>query len=244
MRLKDKVAVIAGAGPGTGRAAALLFAQEGAKVAVIARRKEITQETVKKISQHGGKALAISADLTKPDEVKRSIQKVIAEFGTIDVLHCNTGSYATASIGEMTEQSWDMMFDVNLKSGFLTIQSAIPHFIKKNSGSIILTSAIFGHFVNFKNMAHYNASKAGVISLTKSFALELAPHGIRVNCVCPGQISHQGDSSLTPNPNLLRGGLPQDAAYAVLYLASDESAWVTGTTLVVDGGLSAGVKPS
>jgi 3-oxoacyl-[acyl-carrier protein] reductase len=243
MRLKDKVAVIAGAGTGMGRTAALLFAQEGAKVAVIARRKEVVQETVNTISQQGGQAIAIAADLTERTDVKRSIEKVIEIFGTMDVLHCNTGTYATASLKEMTEEAWDQMFDANLKSGFLMIQTAAPYMIKKNTGSIILTSAIFGHFVNFKNMAHYNASKAGVISLTKSFALELAPHGIRVNCVCPGQISHQGSAGLKPNPHLLRGGLPQDVAYAVLYLASDESAWVTGTTLVVDGGLTAGIKP-
>ncbi len=245
LRLKNKVAVIAGAGAGIGRAAAVLFADEGAKVAVIARKKEIGEETIAKIENRSGKAIFVSADLTKSDQVEKAFEKIESAFGKIDVLHCNAGSYASSSVKEMLESSWDDMFDINLKSYFLSVRASIPYLVKNGSGSIILTGAVFGHSANMKNMAHYNSSKAGVVALTKSLALELAPQNIRVNCICPGQIAHQlhsqGESALSTDPKLSRGGLPEDAAFAALYLASDESAWVTGSTLVIDGGLSVGV---
>jgi 3-oxoacyl-[acyl-carrier protein] reductase len=148
----------------------------------------------------------------------------------------------------MTEALWEEMYEANVKSTFLTVRAAIPYLAKSGGGSVILTSAVWGSFLNSKNMAHYNSSKAAVVALTKSLALELAPQKIRVNCICPGQISHQpytkGSSVIETDPRLSRPGLPEDVAYAALYFASPEAAWVSGAILVVDGGLSAGVSPS
>lgn len=245
MRLKDKVAVIAGAGPGLGRATALLFAEEGAKVAIISRKKEAAFETIKRIKDQGGHAVSFIADLTKQDQNHAIFRKIAEEFGKLDILHCNMGSYGTSPLENITEKDWDEMLAVNLKAKFFSVQSALPYLVKNGSGSIILTAAVFGSMLTTKNMAHYNASKAAVISLTKSLALELAPRQIRVNCICPGQMSHQlytkGKGPLRTNPKLFRDGLPEDAAFSILYFASDESAWVTGATLVVDGGRSIGI---
>ncbi|MBI1979864.1 MAG: SDR family oxidoreductase [Elusimicrobia bacterium] len=245
MRLKDKVAVIAGAGRGVGRATALLFSQEGAKVFVVARQKKVGEETVSLIQSRGGESFSIAADLTQSSECDRVMRQVLKQYGKIDILHCNMGGYASVPFEDMKEKEWDDMFDINLKAKFLTVKSAVPHMIKNGSGSIILTAAVYGPIVSTKNMAHYNASKSAVVGFTKSLALELASRNIRVNCVCPGQISHQthtkGHSTLQTHPEILRGGLPEDAAFSVLYFASPESSWVTGTTLVVDGGMSVGV---
>ncbi|OGR57213.1 MAG: hypothetical protein A3I11_00680 [Elusimicrobia bacterium RIFCSPLOWO2_02_FULL_39_32] len=248
MRLKDKVAIIAGAGPGIGRATALLFAQQGAKVALISRKKDAALDTVERIKEQGGQAVSFIADCTKQDQTHAVFHQIMKEFGKLDILHCNMGHFRTSPIEKITEKDWDEMLSLNLKAKFLTVQAALPYLIKNGSGSIILTAAVFGSMLTTKNMAHYNASKAAVISLTKSLALELAPRQIRVNCVCPGQMSHQmftkGKDSLRTNPLLFRDGLPEDAAFSILYFASDESAWVTGTTLVVDGGTSIGIgKP-
>ncbi len=247
MRLQNKVAVIAGAGKGIGRATALLFAQEGAKVALLSRTKESIQETAALIEERGGEAIPLVANLSHVMEAKKSLDHVEKSFGKIDILHCNMGGYATVPFEKMDEKNWDSMFDVNLKSKFITVKTALPHLIKNGSGSIILTAAIYGHFFHSKNMAHYNASKAGVISLTKSLALELSPYKIRVNCVCPGPISHEihslGKHPIHTNPKLHRSGLPEDIAFSVLYFASDESSWVTGSTLAIDGGISVGVRP-
>ncbi len=246
-RLKDKVAVIAGAGPGIGRASAMLFADEGASVAVIARGKETGEETVAKVKERGGKAIFIQADLTQEAQVSLAFNQIGEKFGKIDALFCNAGSYAASSVKDMTEANWDAMFDANLKTYFLSVRAGLPHLAKSGKGSIILTGAIFGYSSNPKNMAHYNASKAGVVALTKTLALELAGQNIRVNCLCPGQVTHHmhsaDNASLTTDVKLLRAGLPEDAAFAAVYFASDESCWVTGTTLVIDGGASAGVFP-
>jgi len=245
MRLENKVAVIAGAGKGVGRATALLFAQEGAKVALISRTKESIQETAALIEKKGGEALPLVADLSQSLKTKECMDHVAKIFGKIDILHCNMGGYATTPFEKMDEKNWDDMINLNLKSKFITIKAALPHLISNGSGSIILTAAIYGHFFHSKNMAHYNASKTGVISLTKSLALELSPYKIRVNCVCPGPISHEihtaGKERIQTNPKLHRGGLPEDIAFSVLYFASHESSWVTGSILAVDGGISVGI---
>lgn len=247
MRLKGKVAIVAGAGAGIGRAAALLFAEEGAKVAVVSRRKDVLDDTVARVEERHGKAFAVQADLSKGDEADAALRAVVDHFGRVDVLHCNSGAYSVSSAEHMTEALWEEMYEANVKTSFLTVRAAIPHMAKTGGGSIILTSAVWGSFLNAKNMAHYNSSKAAVVALTKSLALELAPRDIRVNCICPGQISHRlhtsGTAPVHTNPKLRRHGLPEDAAYAALYFASEESAWVTGSVLVVDGGLSAGVAP-
>ena len=243
MKLAGKTVLIAGAGPGIGRATALLFAREGANLILVSRRQEILDQTLQEISKISKtQTLAICADLAKQKDCAAMAEKIFRKFKTLDVLHCNMGSFSMAPAKELSEEAWDSMLDTNLKSVFLTTQALIPHFISQEKGSIILTAAIFGNFLNTKNMAHYNASKAGVVSLAKSLALELAGHNIRVNCICPGQISHHGSADLKVNPKLQRPGAPEDVAHAALYFAGDESSWVSGSTLVIDGGASAGVK--
>jgi NAD(P)-dependent dehydrogenase (short-subunit alcohol dehydrogenase family) len=248
MKLKGKVAVIAGAGTGIGRSSALLFTEEGAKVSIVSRRKEVLDETVTLVEARKGKAHAVQADLSKSAEADAALQQIFDRHGRIDILYCNSGGYSVSSAENMTEALWEEMYEANVKSTFLTVRAAIPYLAKSGGGSVILTSAVWGSFLNSKNMAHYNSSKAAVVALTKSLALELAPQKIRVNCICPGQISHQpytkGSSVIETDPRLSRPGLPEDVAYAALYFASPEAAWVSGAILVVDGGLSAGVSPS
>ncbi len=245
MRLNGKVSVVAGVGTGIGRATALLFAQEGSKVALIARRKEVALETADKINNNGGLASAYSSDLTQAFAAEDTLKKVHQTYGKIDILHCNMGAFSLSPFEKMTETNWDDMFNVNLKSIFLTVRACAPYMTENKTGSIILTAAVYGLGLTPPNMSHYNASKAGVIALTKSLALEFAPHQIRVNAVCPGTISHQiytqGNKNLTTEKKLERKGHPEDIAFGVLYLASDESSWVTGTTMVIDGGASVGI---
>jgi len=251
MRLGGKVAIVTGAGSGIGRATANLFAKEGAKVVVADIESSLGKETVEEISKNGGTAVQAVADVSKADEVRAMIKTCITSFGKLDVLFNNAGIEGPGGLlWKMKEDDWNRVIDVNLKSVFLGCKYAIPH-MKKTKGSIINTASELG-LVGSTSRPAYSASKGGIIALTRSLALQCAPYGIRVNCICPGAtetpllVRFVGEKQrerrlrkVTQEIPLRRLGKPMDIAYAALYLASEESSFVTGSILVVDGGSTA-----
>lgn len=251
MRLRDKVAIVTGAGSGIGRATAILFAKEGAKVMVSDIESSLGKETVKEISKNGGTAVHVAIDVSKAYGVRAMIKKCINSFGKLDVLFNNAGIEGYGGLlWKMQEDDWNRVMDVNLKSVFLGCKYAIPY-MKRTKGSIINTASELG-LVGSTSRPAYSASKGGIIALTRSLALQCAPYGIRVNCICPGAtetpllIRFLGENQKETNLRkvrqtipLRRLGKPIDIAYAALYLASEESSFVTGSILVVDGGSTA-----
>lgn len=238
-RLKRKIAVVAGAGLGIGRACAMVMAEEGALVAVVTRKEEAGQETVTRIHARDGKAMAFTADLTDYEQAEACFEKILKACGKIDILNCNLGGYHTSGPEGMTESVWEELFETNLKSVFMSARACIPHMVKNGAGSIVFTSAACSAQTDAGAAERAESIKSGIISLTKSLAEELAPHNIRVNCVLPGstgkELYTQGRMLMGTEPKLSRQGYPEDTAFAVLYFASDESAWVTGSAFAVDG---------
>ena len=248
MRLKDKVAIITGGGTGIGRATAILFAREGAGVMIVGRRLKPLEETINMIKSEGGKAIYLSVDVSKADDVKKMVEETIKAYAKIDILYNNAGVYVGVgkTILDLSEEEWDTAMSIDLKAVFLCSKYVIPHMIKNGGGAIINCSSISGHIGQRKQGA-YNAAKGGVELLTRCMALDFAEYKIRVNAVCPAwveidfnkdDIKRRKDEILKMHP-IGRLGQPEDVAHAVLYLASDESSWVTGTSLMVDGGYTA-----
>lgn len=253
MRLKDKVAIITGAGGGQGRAAALLFGKEGAKIVASDWNTQSGEETAAQVRAAGGEAIHIGADVSATSDVRRLIDGALESYGRIEVLYNNAGVGYSSTLSmhdilKTPEEDWDRVLAINLKSVFLTCKYAIPEMLKSGGGSIVNTSSIAA-LVGGENAHAYTASKGGMISLSRALAVEFGPRNIRVNCICPGVIDTPmvapvvGPLKDTSHPFRLspirRLGTPQDIAYCALYLASDESSFVTGTVFVIDGGLTA-----
>ena len=251
MRLKNKVAIITGASFGIGRCTAFVFAKEGAKLVLASRRKEPGEKVAKQIRTEGGEATYISTDVSKTEDVKRMIKLTMGKYGKLDILFNNAGiAPKPVNVVDLTEEEFDRIIDVNLKGVFLCCKYAIPHMTKNGGGSVINYSSISA-FVGQRLQGAYNAAKSGVELLTKCMALDFATYNIRVNTVCPGHVrtemSHKQLASFTQEDweevkrlhPLGRIGEPEDVAPAVVYLASDESSWVTGTSIMVDGGYTA-----
>lgn len=250
MRLANKVAIITGSGGGMGQAAAGLFAREGASVVVTDVLAEAGEETASRIRDEGGNATFVKADVANEDQVKALVNAAIEAYGRVDILYNNAGIMPSSdgSVLNISEELWDRILDVNLKSAFLCSKHTIPHMIKQGKGSIINIAS----FVTFMGCTvpqdAYGASKAGMLALTKSLAVQYGPHGIRCNAICPGPIetallSHLWESEQARQLRLNRIPLGRfgeinDIIYMALYLASDESAWTTGTWLIIDGGIS------
>ncbi len=252
MRLKDKVALVTGGGTGIGRATALVFAKEGAKVAVTGRRKEPLEETVSEIESSGRQAIVVQGDVSVAKDAAEMVNKTVKAFGRLDILVNNAGvSYKPGGMVETDEDGWDVVMDINAKGVFLVSRYATPE-LEKTRGNIINIGSIFG-LLGYPKVIAYCASKGAVVNLTRSMALDLAEKGIRVNCICPGVVETamvRGWIERSDNPEALtkeleadhpigRLGQPEDIAYAHLYLASDEASWVTGAVLSVDGGYTA-----
>ena len=247
MKLANKVALITGAGSGMGKSAALMFANEGAKVAAVDVAEAQVKETVAEIAKRGGDAIAIRADVSKSEDVKRMIDDTVARFGGLNIMYNNAGIEGEWNfMSNMSEDQFDRVIAINLRGVFLGMKYALPHLINAGGGSIINQASIAG-MIAVRGGAAYSASKAGVIALTRVAALEYGRYNIRVNAICPGAIEtpmaqriRQGQP---PNPKAIqrisvlgRMAEPEEIAKVALFLASDDSSFATGAPFVIDGG--------
>jgi len=253
-KLDGKIALITGGGSGIGRATALLFASEGARLAVVDRAEDNARVVAAEITQGGGEAIAIVADVSKAADTERMVAETVGRFGRLDILYNNAGIGFARRTHLLTEEEWDRTIDVDLKGVFLGCKYALPELMKRG-GAILSTASVAG-IEGFRQMAAYCAAKAGVILLTKSLAMDYAEHGIRVNCICPGSIEtplyESGFDNLTPEKRarahqmfaamhlLGRAGSPEEIARAALFLCSQDASFITGQAVVVDGGYSTG----
>jgi len=253
MRLEGKVALITGGTSGIGSATAIRFASEGAAVAITGRNSERGEQVVQDIIANGGDVLFIRSDVRSPEDCRHAVDQTLERFSKIDVLFNNAGVFHPKSIPECTEEEWDETIDSSLKGAFLMSKYVLPSMISQGSGSIIHTSSGWG-ILGGDKAAAYCAAKGGLIVMAKAMAIDHGPDGIRVNCVCPGDVltpmlpddakkrgmSWDDYAAGAADRPLGRIGTVEDIANAVLYLASDESSFVTGEALVVDGGGVAG----
>lgn len=249
MQLHDKVALITGAGSGIGKASAILFAQEGAKIVAISRTLDEIEETVAQITESGGQAIAVEADISKAEDIQRAVKKTIDAFGTIDIVFANAGINGVwAPIEEIADEEWDKTIAINLRGTFLTIKYTFPH-LKKKGGAVLVTSSVNGTRVFKGERIAYSCTKAGQVVLVKSLAVEFALHGVRINAICPGAIETEIDDSTRARDvkevglpvkypkgrTPLNTGVANHTAQLALFLASDAAEHISGTEVWIDG---------
>jgi NAD(P)-dependent dehydrogenase (short-subunit alcohol dehydrogenase family) len=258
-RLAGKVALVTGAGSsgpgvGNGKATAILFAREGARVVCVDNVRERAEETAALIRSENGEAIALAADVTNKEDCTRMVAGAVERYGRLDILHNNVGITSSSGIQDLTEAEWDRVLAVDLKSAALASQAALPHLIAAGGGAILFVSSITGfRYAGGVGSTAYAAAKAGLLGLTVSLAGQLAEHRIRVNAIAPGLVYTPlvaGAMSPEVRERRRRAGLipdegtAWDVAWAAVFLASDEARWVTGQVLMVDGGLSITTRSS
>ena len=257
-RVQDRVAIVTGAGSsgpgwGNGKAAAVLYAREGAKVLAMDINGEAADETVAIIRGEGGNCIPFQGDVTHPDDIDRLIHAALEAYGAIDILHNNVGITRRETMANLSIEDWDLIVDTNLKSMFLTCRAVLPHMAKRGKGAIVNISSITAIRFARRSLVAYASSNAGVLGFTRTIAVEYAGKGVRANAILPGHIDtpfvHKG---LSDDPAAIeafvkerntwcpmgRMGDAWDVAYAALFLASDEAKYITGAELVVDGGVT------
>ena len=254
MKLKDKVAIVTGAGSGIGKATALAYAAEGAKVVVVSRTDKEIKQTADEIVKAGGVAIALTGDVSKPEDVEKVVTDTVAKFGRLDIVFANAGINGVwAPIEEITVDEWDKTIDINLKGTFLTIKYAVPH-LKKQGGSITIVASVNGTRI-FSNTGAtaYSASKAAQVAMTQMLAVELGQFNVRVNAICPGAVDTQIDDNTErrnldkvkikvnfarPIPLHNKPATSQQVADLSVFLASDAASHITGTPVWIDGAQS------
>jgi NAD(P)-dependent dehydrogenase (short-subunit alcohol dehydrogenase family) len=249
MRLENKVALITGGTSGIGEATAILFANEGAKVTITGRDEKRGRAVAQRVTKGGGMALFVRTDVRNAEQCGRAVHETLSAYNRLDILFNNAGVFYPHTIIDCTEEEWDLQMDINLKGTFLMSKAALPHMIEHHSGVIINNSSGWG-IAGGDSAVAYCASKGGVVLLTKAMAIDHGRQGIRVNCICPGDV----DTPMLPEDARMRGlkwedylagcanrpmgriGTTDEIARAALFLASEDSSFMTGAALVVDGG--------
>ena len=245
MRLEGKSAIVTGGGSGIGLACTKLFCDEGAQVAIIGRRKGRLESVAKEL---GDQVLTVTGDLTKNNDIERLVSETLNAFGKIDIVVNNSGVFAGSPVHETKDEDWDTIMNTNMRCISQLTRRVLPYMMERTSGTFIHISSILG-LVAVSGVAAYNVSKGALLQFNRSLAMEYGPKGIRSNAVCPGLVKTEMTEKLMKNEDLMkewskdyhigRFGIPEDIANACLYLASDESSFVTGVALPVDGGFTA-----
>jgi NAD(P)-dependent dehydrogenase (short-subunit alcohol dehydrogenase family) len=253
MKLDGRVAIITGGNSGIGKATSLLFAREGAKVVVAGRNSARGREVVQQITKSKGDALFVRTDVSKAQDVKNLVEKTMKKYGRVDILFNNAALSPVGTVLTTSEKEWRAVIDTNINGTFLCTRYVLPHMIKQGGGAIINTGSI-NSLMAMKEEAAYDASKGGVLMLTRATAMDFAKDKIRVNCICPGAIEtpmlrdiiqkapdpKDAEEQLVKKHALGRIGTPDEVAQVALFLASDDSSFVTGTAVAVDGGMLGG----
>jgi len=242
--IEGKSVIVTGASKGIGKGIAAVFASKGAKVLVVARNADAGNQTVAEIEAAGGAAAFYQGDVSSWESMQAMAQTAVDTHGGIDILCVNAGIFPEVPLTEMSPEDWDEVLGINLKGTFLSVKACLPHLPKGGGGRIVLTSSITGPITGVPGWTHYGASKSGQLGFMRTAAIELAPHRITINAVMPGNIATGGPDGLgaddldkmTASIPLNKLGSVEDIAYAALFFASEEAGYITGQTLVIDGG--------